>query len=343
MALTVKQALEGFIIEDLHDRVEQVTDPIDMIANYNIEERTEDTFVRVETHDSATFEQLDAYGVLPSSAIAYVKDRVIREQVLTIPGSYEKQIRITREEFSKYGIDFGMLEISGNTASPVALGLYNNLKREVVKLVTDVMQEERDRVNKFLDEIGASSDGFVCPFNEQLAAASRTNGIWNFNNKGTAALSGTEFKVVYNAFGKQVDIKGHDVGQLVPRILLHASDSGLAEEILKPDTSKDITLRSLADLGGDIPKMAGQYKPASSSESNDWICFASYPFVQKTIRRLVSKQYSSVSIDGVTIKGWKVDIYEDKPNNRIIVSVQGKSQLVCDSPVGIYKAIVPNA
>ncbi|NCB23011.1 MAG: hypothetical protein EOM56_09275 [Deltaproteobacteria bacterium] len=62
MALTVKQALEGFIIEDLHDRVNQVTDPIDLIANYNIEEVNVDTFVRVETHDSANFEQCPPAG-----------------------------------------------------------------------------------------------------------------------------------------------------------------------------------------------------------------------------------------------------------------------------------------
>lgn len=341
--ITVKQALEGFIIEDMSERVNKLEDPIDLLMNYNIEEVNVDTIVRVESYDNSDFEKLDAYGTLPSGAVAHFADRNYRKQVLTIPKSEEKVFKIARDDFQKYKIDFGMLDLGGDSASEIALGLYNNLKKEINTLVTDAYAYERGKIHTVLDELGNSSDPFVCPFNEQIIATSRSNGIWNFSNKGTAALGTNSFASCYDSFAKNVDIKGQETGQHVPRVLLVTGSTSLAEELLNPDQIKDITLRSLADKGGAVPKMVGTYRPADSSESNDWVCLSNYPFEKKTFRRIVSGQYKSVNAEGITLQGWKIDIYEDKPKNQIVISIQGRSQFAIESPVGFYKGVVPNS
>lgn len=338
--ITVKQALEGFIIEDMHDQVEVIEDAIDILANFNVEEHEFDTITRVETHDNASFESPDNYGVVPEAAVANYADRQIRKQVLTLPRYILKRFIIPESEFLKYKINYDMLEATGEDAIQVAVGAYNSLSREIKKLIGDAIQEVRDDVHTALSELGSSSDTFCLPFNEQIIADSRSNGIWNFDNKGTAALSETELGVAHNSYGFAVDIKGRETGKHTGKMLLVASDTTTAEQLFNPDLVKDVTLRSIVD-GGDksIPKMVGKYS-AGPGETNDWILISDYVFKKRTIRRIISPQYRSVSAGGVELRGWLIDIFADRVNNRIVIEIKGRSKFAIESPVGFFKAIV---
>lgn len=331
---TVKEILEGIATTKVEETVMTLNDAIDVLNNANrvTLKPGEKHYVRYYDADGNVLSETDKYGVAPSASNSAVEDRTYYEEKIEMPNVEEISVTIGINSFGQYGIDSvtDFLKSPNSYSEAQINGMGFSINKEVEILLQKVREAERKEVSVFLDELGASSDPFVLPFGEQLVASSgRTK--WNWSNKGTAAMSSDELDAALNAMSLQKNINGHLVGGNPIQLLFHARNITGANKLLMPDQVVNSAYKSIADINqmNGLPnsfKMAGSYE---TTDLNDWIIIAQKNFIKRVSRS--------------SYENYKVSIFPLLDKNQVKICVNKSSILVCDSPIGIWKAIVANS
>lgn len=343
--ITVKDVLEGYIIEDISEKyVNNIKDPIQYLLSYNIEEVSQTHFIRKTPIDNATFGRIDDYGKAPESSKAHYRDRTYLTQDLDLSNSEELSFVISRDDFHLYGLSYDLFSMSASGNELAIASAIAAIRPELVNLVIEAQRKDRSEMSVILDELGNSSNPFVLPYNQQIIAASRADGIWNFSNKSSAAFDQAEYDADINAGYKQLSIKGAETGPQTPIIGLAGSAVSAMMKIHMPNKVSDITKLSIADLA-DMPRMVGTY---TTSHTSDWITVSDYALQAKTFRTLIHSSYitkTPVSLTGtgqdeITLKGWKIEIIVDRINGQIVFKIERRREFAIESPEGWYKGVV---
>ena len=325
MAVTLANVFEGVILEDLSAHVNEIKDALDALSNQNIVVTNVTNINRYHRADGNSITVLDAAGTVNASSQASYASGTFTDNSYNIGRPFVKTLYIGRDKYHVFGITPDMLDKPASRFSVDTMSTFTaRISDEIMKYYKEFRQWRRNQVSTFLDELGASANAAVLPLGLQLVADSRV-GYFNFDNKGTAALSESEFKTAINAVAKQFDIDGLEIGAKAPLYLFHASNLTLANEILKPNDVINAQYKSAADFKNGIQglKMAGVYK---TTDTNDWVLICE----DHMIKRVVMQGYEN----------FQVRIFHDVQNDRIGIEMSDYSIIACDAPTSIYKAIV---
>lgn len=331
MTITVSKLLAGLITSDATAYINQIKDGIDALSNQNVIISDVENIVEYIDADANVITILGANGVVPAGAIADSSDKTYKTVEIAIPSAYVKQLKIGRQQFTKFGISPSDLDVSAKRFGFSALNSLvqsGALASELNKMYNDFYQWRRNQVHTFLAGLSNSSlvyqktaDG------DYLVADSRTGNLYDFDNKGTASLSESEFKVGLNAIAKQIDARGNEIGVRDAQYLFSTSGVTLPFEILKPSEVVNSAYRSSGDMTGSLPsgvKFAGVYK--NSSDVNDWVLICE----GHKIERIVMSGYETP----------QVRIAHDVINDIIVIEMSDRTIVKCTSPECIYGAIV---
>lgn len=329
MAITVSKILLGLITQDATAYVNKIDDAIDGLSNLNVKVVDSENIVEYVDVDGNSITVLNADGTVASGSIANSSDKTYKPVEITIPKPYVKLLKIGRTEFKKFGINpsdldapakrFGLENINAMVKSGA-------LADELKKMYNDFYQWRRNQVHAFLSGLATSTATYQNTADaDKLVADNRTGHLYDFDNKGTAGLSESEFKVGLNAVAKQIDARGNEIGAKAPQFLFHAENLTLANEILKPNEVVNAQYKSAGDfkmVNG--VKMAGVYK--NGSDGNDWVLICE----GHKIERLVMTGYETP----------QVRISHDVINDIILIEMSDRSIMKCTDPTCIYGAIV---
>lgn len=327
MAITIKEILVGLITQDATAYVNKIEDAIDGLSNLNVKTVDAKTIVEYIDIDGNSITSLGANGVVAGGSIADASDRVFKTVEITMPEPQVLTLKIGRQLFKKFGITpadldapakrFGLANINSMVKSGA-------LADELKKMYNDFYQNRRNQVHNFLATLAtATATHNLTADGDKLVADNRTGNLYDFDNKGTSALSESEFKVALNAMAKQTDARGNEVGAVAPAFLFHTSNLTLANEILKPNEVVNAQYKSAGDFKQGV-KMAGVYN--NSTDSNDWVVLGS----NAKVERYVLEGYETP----------KIRIAHDVINDIIILEMSDCSLIKCTSPEGIFGAIV---
>lgn len=329
MTITVKELVQGIVKKDIYSKVYTINDGIDALSNINIEVVDTQNFVEYDETDVGAITILDANGDVNSASIGNANDIVFSQQEFNISRPFVKVFEFGRDKFDEYGINPDMLDTPITTDSAAAINSMmttGRLGKKLALLYKKFYQRRRDQVHAFLDELGNTSTAYQKTIaGDQLIADNRTGHAYDFDNKGTAALSESEAEIAIDALAKQIDATGVEVGEQAPQFLFHVGSSTLARKILKPDAVINANYRSAADFKNGVSgfKMAGSY---TSTSSKHWVMIGD----KHEITRLIYKGYEN----------FKIRVFHDVNNDKIKIEMSDWSILKCTSPVALYKGIL---
>ncbi len=331
MAITIAQVIEGLVREDAGAKVNKINDAIDALSYMNQKVTNVANIVKTVDTDANSITILNADGTVASGSIASSSARTYKSVEINMPLPYVKTITIPRYQFEQFGITPQMLDTN---ASRFGIDKINAmvssgyLAEELQKLYADFTQFRRNQVHTLLSGLATTTVVYQnTPDSDKLVADSRTGNLYDFDNKATASLSDSEFKVGLNAIAKQIDSRGNEIGAKSPQFLFHTSNLTLANEILKPHETINVNYRSAGDFKGGVApamKFAGVYN--NGSDVNDWIILA-----------------EGHKIERYTMKGYEspiVRVYHDVENDVIGIEMSDRTIMTCIEPTCIYGGIV---
>lgn len=327
MTITLVKLLEGLIVKDASSELKQINDGIDALSNENVLVSAEDHIVEYVDTDANSITILNSDGTVASGSKANVASRTFKTVEIDMPLPYIKSLYIGRDKYEMFGINPSMLDMNAQRFGIMAANsLVSNgpLAVELKKLYNDFYQFRRNQVHSLLAGLATSTTVYQNTGDaDKLVADNRTGHLYDFDNKGTAALSEAEFKVGLNAVAKQIDERGNEFGFHGAKYLFHTSDAVLAQNLINPSGTVNVQYRTVSDL---IPgmKFGGVYN--NSTDANDWVLITE----GHKIQRIIKAGYETP----------QVRIVHDTENDRIIIEVSDRTIMKCTCPLGIYGAIV---
>jgi len=336
MATTVKEVLEGVLLQDVSNELSDVQDAIDFLSESKIKLMPQRDTIRKIGIDGNVVTAVDKYGdLVAATADANYQDRTYLKDTYSMIEPTKITYTIPRQDLDLYGITPAILSAPANSVSESQIASMSAaIKAEWDELNKGKMRTyRRKQLRDALIALGRTGQTNPClPLGLKIVdtAGSRTT-AWTFTNKGTAALTTTVYKEVVNLFvAGQYNANNREYGISSPLWLLHAADFSLAESIHLPNDSVETQKRTPG--GSYVPISAKSVSVyGDGTNTDDFIVLGK----NHQIYRIARKDAGTASSNGLSAR-----MYFIESNGALRIELYNHSEIVIDSPIDIFKAVV---
>ena len=346
MSATVKELIEGIVLQTLSNEISKVEDCIDILSEGRLVEMKDRQVTRNIGIDGNVVTSLDKYGDLPTtnSALKNYQDRSYISDTYVLKEPSKIGFVIPRQDLDLYGISKAILNAPSESLS----------KQDIAKLSAKIIEEwgtlrtlkmrnyRRGQLRDVLCGLGrtaldntTTSATYNAPWFPLALKVIDTSALrttaFAFTNKATAVLNTTTYKEVVNLFySGQKNAFNTEYQLSQPLWLLHASDLVLAESIHMPNMVNETQMRTAG--GTFVPvsaKSCGVY--GDSTNTDDWIMLGS----NHQIKRIYRNDAGSTANNGLSFR-----MYFQEDNGALVIELYNHSEIAIDSCLDIYKAVV---
>jgi len=331
----VKEILEGLATKQIITGLKEgKNDVIDLLSEGNVSYTNSETHFEFIGKDGNILSTVDDYGNVAGNVHdANLVDRNYTTHEWTFPNEKKISITIPHQKLSAYGIDSSALfnAVASKEDIMRLKTATQGISNEIDLLLEKIVTKRRNDVIELLANLQAPTHEWQKPLglNPVDDAVNRPNS-WNYTNKLSASLTRDEFKKAINILASfQKTETNTFYGVSAPKMLLHAVDYSLAEEIFAPSMSINANERRPGGTLGN-ERYASVYQ--DTAHPNDWIVLG----YNHKIRRVAFRTIGGKEVD----MGIKVEVYRNQ-NGSITLTAYERSIMYVGAPTDIIKSVAP--